>query len=290
MNIRSVLIPAALLALAIASPVLAAPSTKEFAVAINQSGRQRMLSQKMSKEFTLICLQLDPAANRTELAKTIKLFDTTLARLQKGDADVSMPAPPTPEIAAQLELVKGIWSPFRAAVETALAPNPVPADTQHLVAKESLHLVVEMDKAVTLYENACIAAGIQGTGSVVNVAGRQRMLSQRMSKDIFFIALAVDPDTARADLRKVRDLFDRSLHGLTDGDEVLHLPPTTNKTIRAQLATVAEIWGRFSALVDRVLIETAAPAPDLLREVAELNPKLLAECQKVVGSYETATY
>ena len=116
------------------------------------------------------------------------------------------------------------------------------------------------------------------------------MLSQRMSKDIFLLALGVDAEGTRADLKKMRDLFERSLKGLMDGDATMNLPPTTNKTIRTQLASAAEIWSHFAGKVDRVLATPAAPAPDLLSEIAELNPRLLAECQKVVGSYETATY
>jgi len=101
-------------------PVQAAPSVKEYAVAINQAGRQRMLSQRMSKEFLFVVMGVDVETNRTEMGKTVKLFDSTLDRLLAGDAEVSMPAPPSEEIRAQLVLVRGIWQPFRVMLEKGL--------------------------------------------------------------------------------------------------------------------------------------------------------------------------
>ncbi len=280
----------ALAAILAPSVVPAAPSTKEFAVAINQAGRQRMLSQKMSKEFLLVSLDVDAEANRAELGKTINLFDSTLKRLITGEADVSVPPPPTPEVAAQLEIVKTIWDPFRETMEKGRAPAPVPPASLTFMARESLRLVTEMDKAVTLYEVASQAAGIKSTGTVVNVAGRQRMLTQRMSKNMLLIALKVETETARKDLQFARDLFDKSLKGLTEGNPEMNLPPTTNKTILQQLGNVSDLWKRFSALVEKALPADTVVSPELVREVADLNVKLLAACQKVVSSYETETY
>lgn len=231
----SLLLLSLLLAAASVVPAQATVTTKEFAVAINQSGRQRMLSQKMSKEFLLVLLEVDATANRTEVSKTVKLFDSTLTRLLQGDAEVGMPTPPNDQIRAQLELVKGIWTPFRTGLEQGLKDKPDSA-ALHTFAKESLHLVSEMDKAVGLYEQSSVAAGITGTGAVVNVAGRQRMLTQRMSKDMLLLALGVAPEDTRKDLQWARGLFEKSLHGLLDGDEGMHLPPTTTKSIRLQIA------------------------------------------------------
>jgi len=281
--IRSTLL--GLLAGLLLSTGLAAPTAKEFAVAVNQSGRQRMLSQKMTKEFLLISQGIDRGLNKVELNKTIRLFDTTHLRLRSGDAEAGVPAPPDDSIKQQLDVVDSIWTPFREALENG-ARGDVDDKALAFVAKESLRLVTEMDKAVSAYEAAAAKAGFASSGAVVNVAGRQRMLTQRMSKDILLLAIKVDAEAARKDLKWAKDLFEKSLKGLLDGDPSMNLPGTTNADIRLQLGQVSSEWKSFGALVDEVLASDSTPAPDLLSKVAQTNTRLLMECQKVVSAFE----
>lgn len=281
--IRSTLL--GLLAGLLLSTGLAAPTAKEFAVAVNQSGRQRMLSQKMTKEFLLISQGIDRGLNKVELNKTIRLFDTTHLRLRNGDAEAGVPAPPDDSIKQQLDVVDSIWTPFREALENG-ARGDVDDKALAFVAKESHRLVTEMDKAVSAYEAAAAKAGFASSGAVVNVAGRQRMLTQRMSKDILLLAIKVDTEAARKDLKWAKDLFEKSLKGLLDGDPTMNLPGTTNADIRLQLGQVSSEWKSFGALVDEVLASDSTPAPDLLSKVAQTNTRLLMECQKVVSAFE----
>ena len=54
--------------------------------------------------------------------------------------------------------------------------------------------------------------------TVINLAGRQRMLTQKMSKEVLLVALGHDADANKANLRNTASLFDRTLKGLKDGD------------------------------------------------------------------------
>ncbi len=49
-----------------------------------------------------------------------------------------------------------------------------------------------------------------GTGSLINQAGMQRMLSQRIAKAYFFLAGNIRPDKARKQLRESIDLFEKN--------------------------------------------------------------------------------
>ena len=66
-------------------------TAKEYAVVINLSGRQRMLTQKMSKEMLLVASGVEAEKNRGALKKSAALFDTTLKGLIKGSKELGIP-------------------------------------------------------------------------------------------------------------------------------------------------------------------------------------------------------
>lgn len=84
----------------------------------------------------------------------------------------------------------------------------------------SLHLVISEQKS---------------TAAVVNVSGRQRMLSQRTA--LFANLLVSSPQSERAVIRgKLQaaiGLMEKSHHGLTQGDASMGLPDTLSRTVRA---------------------------------------------------------
>ncbi len=130
---------------------------------------------------------------------------------------------------------------------------------------------------------------------VINLAGRQRMLTQEMSKAVLGIAREPTSDY-QTELSETTYLFDRTLTALLDGgpapygDETVTLPPTTDTAIRAQLEVVAELWGRFRRGVETV--QTAEPESATftwaVREIESLSPVILQEMDQAVRLYETA--
>jgi hypothetical protein len=260
-------------------------SEKEWAVAINFAGRQRMLSQKMTKEFLLISLKVNEDANKKLFNDTSTMFNDTLNRLIKGDAELNVPAPPSKEIADQLNVVNGLWTAFKAKVDSGIQSNTNSQETLAEVAKLNVALLQEMNKAVGLYQSDSQKAGVKTLGAVINVAGRQRMLTQKMSKEILLIALGVDPAANQKALQETKELFQTSLAGLVQGNTELGLPPTTSKPLLTQLRKVESLWKEFSPLVDEAS-GTAQISPTLVQRVAELNPPLLREMNRAVTLYE----
>jgi len=132
------------------------------ALVINMAGRQRMLSQKMSKEA--LGVQKGENANdyRKALAGTSKLFDTTLTNLVIGgkapgvNDDTAMLPPTTcTTILEQMNIVNGIWKDFNLAVQRVLkSDNNSPEFTKAIssIEKLSLPLLKNMNGAVKLYE------------------------------------------------------------------------------------------------------------------------------------------
>ena len=91
---------------------------------------------------------------------------------------------------------------------------------------------------------------------VINLAGRQRMLSQKMTKEILLFA----KDLLPADqVNKTIAVFHQTLEALTYGGKApldleitkfALLPPNESKTILGQLRKVASLWETFHAQAD----------------------------------------
>jgi len=130
---------------------------------------------------------------------------------------------------------------------------------------------------------------------VINLAGRQRMLTQEMTKAVLGIAREPSSDY-QAELRQTAYLFDRTLTALLDGgsvpygNEMVTLPPTTDTAIRTQLEGVAGLWDRFRQRVE--MVQTAEPESaafiKAVGEIEALSPVILQEMDQAVRLYEAA--
>ncbi len=130
-------------------------------------------------------------------------------------------------------------------------------------------------------------------GLVINIAGRQRMLTQKFTKE-FFLSLALpgekagDADRSRMD--KTRRLFELSLAALTDGGETfmdlgltrpVQLAGTSSSEVRAQLVKVKKLWGQLLAEISRVRPGSGEAAQ--LGKINTLSTRVLASMNKAVG-------
>ena len=130
-------------------------------------------------------------------------------------------------------------------------------------------------------------------GLVINIAGRQRMLTQKFTKE-FFLSLALpgekagDADRSRMD--KTRRLFELSLAALTDGGETfmdlgltrpVQLAGTSSSEVRAQLVKVKKLWRQLLAEISRVRPGSGEAAQ--LGKINTLSTRVLASMNKAVG-------
>ncbi len=272
------------------SHAYAEPSAADYGVVLNLSGKQRMLSQKMTKEVTLIALKHDAAANLDNLQKTSALFDKTLRGLRNGDASLGLPATESKRVLRQLDKVEKIWQEFYPAVQEIIQAKSVSPEQLSLIASKNLPLLKQMNKAVGLYEKEAKKSGLKaapGLAATLNLSGKQRMLSQKMSKEFFLIALGHEVEQNKLNLLETYSLFDRTLKGLKDGDEVLGLPATEQQHIRDQLDVVAGLWAKFMPLVVHGAdYKTKNITPDEIAKVASSNLPLLKQMNAAVKLYE----
>lgn len=247
---------------------------------INLAGKQRMLTQKMSKEALLIAKGIDAAGNTENLKKTSALFDKTLTGLINGDADLGLDKTEDAAIVAQLNKVAAMWATFNESIQKVVAGD-TSAATLQAIADQNVPLLKEMNAAVQMYAKASGSSLEKGMATTINLAGKQRMLTQKMTKELLLVANGIDADASKASLAKTVALFEKTLTGLIKGDADLGLPATTDKDILAQLGKVEALWADYKPVLDSVDISEAG-----LQSAAAKNLPLLKNMNAAVQMYE----
>lgn len=270
--------------------MLANPTTAEYGVVLNLSGRQRMLSQKMSKEVLLIALNVDTEGNLKNLAQTVTLFERTQKGLRNGDTALGLPPTTNERIRKQLDKVEGLWQQFRPLVDAVLAERKVSPETIKALAAQNPLLLKETNKAVLLYEKDAAQAGLQADPSLavtINLAGKQRMLSQKMCKEYLLFAAGYEAENNKLNLLETYGLFERTLSGLQKGDSSLDLVGTKNAAILQQLAKVDTLWQALKPIVVFATEpSTTSVPPEKTAQLAKINPDLLKEMNIAVEMFE----
>lgn len=262
----------------------------EMGIVINLSGKQRMLTQKMSKEMLLIAKGVDEVQNKENLGKTSALFDKTLKGLIHGDENLKLVGTEDAKIVGQLERVAMLWGIFKKNVDSILSGDTSRGILEK-IAKENLPLLKNMNRAVKMYEDYSKTLGGESLDArmavTLNLSGKQRMLSQKMTKEVLLVANGIDPDKNISELKKTTELFARTLKGLQDGDNSLKLTGTKDPDISDQLKLVEELWEEYKFVLDKVISSESNVVPEeLLANVAIMNLPLLREMNKAVKMYE----
>ncbi len=137
---------------------------KSDGLVINLAGRQRMLTQKMSKEaLHLLYLRNKGSSTAKDVEKslinTMNLFDVTLnALISSGYAPLTfdlngpkkMLPPASGDALAQLKRVRSLWVPFKSHIEKIIK-NGNEASIEY-VLDNNISLLKEMNKAVFLLQ------------------------------------------------------------------------------------------------------------------------------------------
>ena len=132
---------------------------------------------------------------------------------------------------------------------------------------------------------------------VVNIAGRQRMLSQRLVKAALAVEVVSDPASRReriAELAAVTALWEHSQRGLQCGDAALELTGDNSRPVRALFAGIEPPHQRMLAASKALLARLAAgggaaPRGDLSALIGALlieEGPFLAGMDAIVTQYD----
>jgi len=223
-------------------------SDRELAVTINLAGKQRMLTQKMSKEAFELFLGIDMDNAKKSLKASRDLFDRTLNGLIKGDKSLGLVPTKDKKIQAKLQEVKKLWEPFKKHIDRIYNFQADDKDYWY-IKNNNMKLLKTMNEAVFMYAKLNKDSKKFVLANDINLAGRQRMLTQKIAKDILQYILNLDRKESLKDLQESVKLFDRTLKGLYNGDKELHLHGTKLPRIVNQLKVTQKEWEETKPLI-----------------------------------------
>ena len=231
--------------------------------AINYAGWFRALSQRMAKAYCQQYLQVLPAAAVDVMGQTRKMVQTGSGELARGMQSGQWPAEvgrQLAEVQKQFALLNQMTS--APATTTALvAAASEQADRTLLIAQAVTEAIEKMAQAPS--------------ARLVNLAGRQRMLSQRLAKNYFLSAAKVDSKVVQAQLASDAADFRQAL-------QTLKAAPVSTSSIRNELELADSQWLIFESALRR-------PADDAgLNAVATTSERLLGVMDKLTGLYDAA--
>lgn len=99
-------------------------------------------------------------------------------------------------------------------------------------------MMMSAQAVVDAWGEAASTAGAHLNGLLVDIAGRQRMLIQRMCKEALIIALGVSASETRATLTSVASLFEETQEGLVLGIPAVGIPQLRSMCTMHQMGEV----------------------------------------------------
>jgi hypothetical protein len=228
--------------------------------AINKAGRQRMLSQRMAKSYFAIGQGVEPELADRTLSVSMALFDRQLVELKVFS--------PQPGIKATYLQLEGAWSDYKAALVGA---KPGKSHADEVIALSGKVLALAHQGTGQLEQ-----VSDRQVGKLVNISGRQRMLSQRMAAFYLSASWGVQVALSNSELAKARAEF-VAAHGL------LKSAPQANASIKSELELAEMQWGFFESALRT--LKPGNPDPRHMTNVFTTSERILQVMDDVTGMY-----
>ncbi len=240
----------------------------DYKNAINLSGKQRMLTQRMSKSFLLQVKDLKDKKIQNELNFSKVIFEKQLDMLKRH--------PTSSTTKPYLDAVDGLWQAFKATIE-----KPVSNEGAIALINTNTALLKACDAVVTqIKEGAKISSNpeLKELASTINMSGKQRMLSQRMC--LYFTAVKNYPEQKAEHAKTLQGVFEQ----FTTAIKVLATSKFNTSEIEREINAVVGIWKDYEANKSNFLNSSY----DVVK-VYNLTNDLTKRFDKITVLYELST-
>jgi len=244
--------------------------SKKDSLIINIAGKQRMLTQKMSKEMFYI--KSKQSTDFRALNSATDLFENNLEDLLYGNNAKGIYPPQNSKIKLKLEEVHKLWKPFKKQIDNIEKKiSLIKPDLESLVVRVST-LLKKSDNIVKVMVKHNMS------GVFIDLSGRQRMLSQRMG---FFLERYLRTDNAEdyINFLKAKELYNKTIQMFINDAKVQSIPEV-NTVVKQTYG----YWEKHKTYIAH-MIKIEDEIKDSMDYIYEKNVKLLDTMDTAVWLY-----
>jgi acetolactate synthase small subunit len=231
--------------------------SEQVSAPVNIAGEQRMLTQRIVKLYSQIGLNILPVPAGAQLGAAKSRFETNLQTL-KPLVSVS------PQASKAFERLVDEWAAFRI-----VAAAPVSRDAALALSRQSDSTLAAADNLTRIIDEESNLV----TNRLLNLAGRQRMLSQRIASQYLLLSWGVESSAVRESLETATSDFSAGLIKLAANK-------SNDDAIRQELDEVAQQW---EWLQTSLSVEGASSYPLIVAESAD---SILEATDRITRLYE----
>ncbi len=294
-NRYSAAVAALTIALGVTSPLTKADAAED-PVQIRRlkiAWQQPVLTQRMAKAACLAHLGVRADTHLTQLETAQNLFEMRLDALTRGSRRIAIPAPRFAAHVQTITQVRQLWQDVRTAVDGMLqgAARAGGAGTHvRFLYQYSLPMLDATRAVVFALESTTRLDATErdpALAGAILVARRQRMLSEKLVKEVCLVALGLDAQRNRAQILGSLALFDSARGDLERSLGKLQLSPKHVAQIRTHDRAIAKTFSDIKSLVQPIQSGAAATTA-ALSQITQLSDTLLIQLNASLDAYERA--
>jgi hypothetical protein len=271
---------------------IAIPANDSVEDRIALSGKLRMLSQRIPSAACHLVSGVDPEGSVKLLSGSITEFERILDGLEFGDSDLNINSAETRRMTVtMIHETREVWKSFKVAVDAVLQGNNT---------KENLQIVLDQNLAVLGSAQSLVSElveqysnspnAVQAELFLVDIAGRQRMLTQKMSKESCMLASDTGTADTLNDLQSTMQVFESSLDALRFGLPELGIRKPPTDEISVGLNEILDQWTTVKPILDAILTGSNLNSDAQIQKFHGLN-EIMTKMDQVVQMYiETGSH